>query len=290
MKTDYNKFTNPIFEKAVRAIDSGNLANLNELLTNHPQLANQQAWFAGGGYFEHPYLLYFVADNPVRNNRLPENITDIIKLLIDEVNLHAEDPKAQFQYTLGLVASGKVAKESGKQEIMMDLLLDAGATADEVAVALINSNINAARHLIRRGATFSLLAAVCFDDSDSARKFAKLSSKEELLTALTAAAFYGKSEMVRLLMEFDTLINGFPINGFHTHATPLHQAVSAGSLECVRLLVDAGASLTEGDKIHKGTPVNWATFMKSEAGDEVKQASYLEIEQYLLSRLKTLHS
>src|ERR1700760_3880959 len=85
MHVDFETFTNPFFEKAVRAIEDGSIAALNKILANHPDLMNHQAYFPGAGYFERPYLLYFIADNPIRRNRLPENVLDILHLLIKHV-------------------------------------------------------------------------------------------------------------------------------------------------------------------------------------------------------------
>jgi peptide-methionine (S)-S-oxide reductase len=42
------------------------------------------------------------------------------------------------------------------------------------------------------------------------------------------------------------------------HSTPLHQAVSSGSLAAVQVLVEAGADLTTRDRIYDGTPLGWA--------------------------------
>ena len=43
-------------------------------------------------------------------------------------------------------------------------------------------------------------------------------------------------------------------------ATPLHHAVSAGSLDAVRVLVESGARLDTRDTAYGGTPLGWAEY------------------------------
>ena len=47
-------------------------------------------------------------------------------------------------------------------------------------------------------------------------------------------------------------------DGFHSHSTPLHQAICAGHAEVVQLLVKRGARLDIRDTIYQGTPLGWA--------------------------------
>lgn len=77
--------------------------------------------------------------------------------------------------------------------------------------------------------------------------------------------------------------NGYPSegSGFHSHATPLHQAVWAGSLETVKLLVKAGADLHATDKIYGGTALGWAEYAPTEGGDEATLIKYAKIAEYL---------
>jgi len=97
---------------------------------------------------------------------------------------------------------------------------------------------------------------------------AKNATGDEKLVALTVAAFYGNVKMLSFLLGTGVNPNGYPTNnsGFHQHATPLHQAVSSGSLECVELLVGAGASLDARDKVYDGTPMDWAEYLQREEG------------------------
>ncbi|MEZ5287332.1 MAG: ankyrin repeat domain-containing protein [Vicinamibacterales bacterium] len=46
--------------------------------------------------------------------------------------------------------------------------------------------------------------------------------------------------------------------GHHQHSTPLHQAVAAGHIDVVRLLVERGARIDLEDTVYHATPLAWA--------------------------------
>src|SRR5688572_15297197 len=82
-----------LFQKVVSAIDAGNITVLEQLLAAHPELVRERlevpgAWLrekVGGaldGFFQRPYLLWFVAEDPVRNGKLPRNIAQIASTII----------------------------------------------------------------------------------------------------------------------------------------------------------------------------------------------------------------
>jgi peptide-methionine (S)-S-oxide reductase len=108
----------------------------------------------------------------------------------------------------------------------------------------------------------------------------------ELLIALTMAAFYGKPGMITYLLGIGANPNGYPENnaGFHSHATPLHQAVASGSLETVKLLAEAGAKLNATDKIYNGTPLEWAMHMEADESADDRKQKFREIAGYLKER------
>ena len=99
-----------------------------------------------------------------------------------------------------------------------------------------------------------------------------------------AAAFYGKAEMIRLLIEAGVDVNAYISQGFHAHASSLHQAVYSGSLKAVKELVAAGASLDATDRVYHGTPLGWAEYMPSEQKQESEKQKYHEIAAFLRAR------
>ncbi|MCC8426701.1 ankyrin repeat domain-containing protein [Mucilaginibacter sp. UR6-11] len=274
-----------IVQQAITAIDSGKTAELMELIDLHPDLVVDRLQNNDDGYFKNPYLLWFVADNPIRTDQLRHNILDVTRSLLQVAKNKAPDTyKYQVDYTLSLVASGRVPRDCGVQIAMIDLLIDAGASPNAAMVALANGNLDAAQHLVDRGDNLTLAIAVCLEGKDDINHLAALASEDEKLTALATAAFYGKANMVRRLLETGVNPNGFPKDnsGFHSHATPLHQAVSSGSLDTVKLLVEAGASLYAADKIYNGTPQGWAAYLQSDdSNDESGKRNFGLIKKFL---------
>jgi len=274
------------FIQALAAIDSGNATALVDLIGQYHELVRERIHNHEQGYFMDPYLLWFVADNPIRVGKLHDNILEIAGVLVQAVKREAPDSyQYQVDYALALVASGRIPRECGVQIALIDLLIDAGASPDAVMSAVTHSNLEAAAHLIDRGGEVNLASAVCLERADDINALAKTATRDDKITALAAAAFYGKEYMVKAILDMNADPNGFPPagSGFHVHATPLHQAVSAESLACVKLLVEAGARLDVPDKIHSGTPLGWASYLRREAGDPAKAAALAGIESYLQS-------
>ncbi|MBS1503210.1 MAG: ankyrin repeat domain-containing protein [Bacteroidetes bacterium] len=274
----------PLFRHAVEAIDTGDLALLKGLVTQHSLLITESVDSPTGDYFDNPYLLWFVADNPIRNGQLPENIVEITTMLTEAVKQHApETAQMQLDYALGLVVTGSTPRESGRQLEMMDALINAGAKPGGGESALANGNTGAAEYLISRGGKLSLGVAVGLEQMDDVQRLLPLADAAEKLTALTVAAFYGKPGLVTRLLEAGAEPNGYPekSGGFHSHATPLHQAVSSGSAKCVKLLVEAGGDTNAKDIIYNGTPLEWAEHLQREAADNAMKNEYGAITKYL---------
>ena len=283
--------TDPVFREAVKAIDTGNTSVLKDLLEKNPRLLHEPLDTPNErGYFNQPYLLWFIADNPIRNDKLPANIIEVTRLIIDK--LKQETPaniQHQLNYTLGLVATGRIPRECGVQIGLIDLLIDSGAQTGSVLGALAHGNIDAAKHLINKGGKLDLAAAVCLDRTNDITRLASEATIGEKQIALTAAAFYGKADMIAYLLNLGANPDAYLENadGFHSHATALHQAVYSGSLESVKLLVGAGANLDLTDKIYGGTPLGWAMHMQTEDGyDKEAKKRFKDIEDYLLQKEK----
>jgi hypothetical protein len=178
-----------LFREAVAAIDAGDVTTLVRLLAANPRLVRDRldspgAWLrdkAGGAlddFFKQPYLLWFVAEDPVRNGKLPKNIAK----------------EKQFGFIL--------------------------------------------------------------------------------------AALNGKAEALKRMIDLGVELNA-PSENLYSHATALHHAMCSGSLEAVKVLVEAGAELGAKDTAWGGTPLDWVEYYIREAkGDDAGKA-YPEIAAYL---------
>jgi peptide-methionine (S)-S-oxide reductase len=263
-----------LFRSAVSAIDAGDVAELERLLAAHPRLVRDRLqapgeWLrakVGGaldGFFRQPYLLWFVAEDPVRNGKLPRNIADLTRTIIRMAEREGVDSlREQLDYALCLVSWSWIARECGVQIELIDVLADAGASLDgNPENALVNGNFDAARHLVARGARLTLATALCLDRWDDARSLAQSATAGDKQFALILAALKGKAEALRLLIRVGVDVNAF-CPDLYSHATALHHAVYSGSLDAVNVLVEAGADLGITDKVHKGTPLDWAEYGK----------------------------
>lgn len=286
-----SEITDIPFREAVEAIDSGNVSALQQLLAADASLAVRRLDKPEQGYFAHPYLLWFVADNPIRHEKLPPNIVDVAEVIIGALK-KSGDGNYSFivGYTMGLVCTGRIPKECKVQIPLMELLVENGAAVKGSVLGSIGQhNFEAARWLLDKGAKYDLATAVGLDDVEGARRLAKDATPSELYVALVVAAFFGKAGMIALLIAAGADVNGSgskeDFGGFHSHASALHQAVYSGSLESVRLLVEAGASLTATDRAYQGTPLGWSMYMQEEEADgEEEKKKFAEIERYLRNR------
>lgn len=255
---------NPLFREAVSAIDAGNVSALERLLSRHPELVRDRLddGEEGEEYFRRPYLLWFVAENPIRTGKLPQNIVQVTRTIMEAAERQGSLGE-QIDYALALVCSGRVTRESGIQGELIDVLCDAGADPNGALVpALAHGELAAAERLLGRGAELTLLAAVCMGRADDVARFAPVASAEELQSAFAGAALYGRAQTLALLIDLGVDLNAYSPAGFHPHATALHHAVDSGSLDAVKVLVEAGADLGTRDGIHEGTPLDWAKYLQ----------------------------
>ena len=264
---------NALFQRAVSAIDAGDVDALDRLLVDHPALVRDRledpgAWLrdtvkgALDGFFKAPYLLWFVAEDPVRNGNLPTNIADVARVIVNAaVRERVESLQAQLDYALNLVSWSWIARDCGVQIALIDVLIDAGARLDgNPENALVNGNFAAAEHLVGRGASLTLATALCLGRWDDARRLAQGAMARERQFALILTALKGKAEAVQRLIELGVDVNASSPD-LYSHATALHHAVSSGVIDAVRVLVESGADLAARDTAHHGTPLGWAEYM-----------------------------
>ena len=262
----HERIEDPTFRRAVELIDAGDVAGLRAHLKGHPGLSRKKVVFEGGNYFRNPTMVEFVAENPVRHGKLPGNILEITKAILD-----AGVEQSSLNETLMLVATGRVTRECGVQVPLIDLLCDSGADPDSpVEVAAVLFEMKAVAALLARGARVTLPLAAALGRSEDARRSLPNADPQKRHLALALASQNGHLEIVRLLLDAGEDPNRFNPVGGHSHSTPLHQAAGNGHLEVVKLLVERGANLGVKDILFGGTPAGWADY-----------AGKKEVEAYL---------
>jgi peptide-methionine (S)-S-oxide reductase len=282
-----------LFREALSALDAGDVTRLERLLAEHPRLVRDRlgspgAWLRdkiGGaldGFFRQPYLLWFVAEDPVRNDKLPRNVAQVASTIIQAAQREGvASLQEQLDYALRLVAWSWVARQAGVQIELIDVLIDAGASPEGVPDdALVNSNFSAAERLLERGAELTLSTALCLGRWDDVTRLAQTATARQKQMGLVLAALKGKAEAVARLIAVGVDLNA-PSPDLYAHATPLHHAVCSGSLDAVKVLVEAGALLGTRDKAENATPLGWAEYYRSEKKGEDKEKRYAEIAYYL---------
>jgi peptide-methionine (S)-S-oxide reductase len=284
-----------LFREAVAAIDAGDVASLRRLLEEHRDLAGARLEAAGpwlrdrigtalDAFFARPYLLWFVAEDPVLNDRLPTNIVDVIAAIVAAVRRDAPGSlQEQLDSTLPLVCWSGVAARCGVQLAMIDALIDAGAApAENAHNALVNGHIAAAERLVARGGDLTLATALCIGRLDDVPRLAVAASPLERQFAFVLAALNGRADAVAWMARHGIPINE-PSQDLYAHGTPLHHAVCSGSLDTVKVLVEAGADLTRLDTAWSGTPLDWAKH-SVEGSTSERRDRYAAIAAYLSDR------
>jgi hypothetical protein len=252
----HERIKDPIFRRGVDLIDAGNVVALYQLLQEHPDLPRRRVSFEGGNYFRNPSLLEFIAENPIRRGKLPSNIVEVARVLLDA---GVED--TAIDDTLALVVTGRIVRECGYQVALIDLLCDYGADPSSslpLAFKAGREAHEAFNALLRRGAmmSFSLLPAL--NQLSKIRELLPKATSAERHLALALAVQYGRVEIVRTLLDAGEDPNRYNPVGCHSHSTPLHQAIAAGHLDVIRLLLDRGANPNLKDILWHATPLDWA--------------------------------
>jgi len=282
-----------LFREALAAIDAGDLAALERLLALHPRLALERLespgeWLRGqigpplDGFFARPYLLWFLTEDAVRTGRLATNVASLAGAIIRAARRDGgDDLQELLDTTLHFAVCSPIGREDGRQLELVDALVDEGASLGGSPVqALICHNRAAAEHLLRRGAELTLPAAACLERWDDVARLGPVADAATKQMALALAALNGCADGLARLLGLGVDVNDFS-TGFYTHGTPLHHAVWSGSLDAVKVLVDAGARLDTRDRAFDGTPLGWAEYAQGLPERAERRPQFAAIAAYL---------
>lgn len=260
------------FESAVEAVISGDEADLNELLQQHPDLVRARSTrVTPHDPPQHKAtLLHYLAANGVEEHRQrsPQNAVQIARMLLRAGSKPdaLADMYGGQQTTMSMLVSSCPPAQAGVQVGLVNVLADFGASVEAcgtggspLMTALAFGHPRVAEALVRRGARVDTLAcAAGLGRLDDARRMLKDANSQDRHRALALGAQLGHAEIVRMLLAAGEDPNRYNPEGNHGHSTPLHQAVASGHENVVRLLVERGARLDIKDAIWEGTPLGWA--------------------------------
>ncbi len=256
------------FETAAEAVIAGDVRALRSLLREDPELVN-----ARSRRRHHATLLHYVAANGVEGVRqkTPANAVEVAKLLLDA----GADPDAlavmydNLCTTMSmLVSSGHPAK-AGLQAELAETLLDYGAAhsgpgsawQSTLMTALAFGYVATAERLAKRGAPLDdLPAAAGLGRVEETIRLLPTSDSLSRQVALALASRHGHADVVNVLLDAGEDPNRYNPDGFHSHSTPLHEAIASDRPAVVRLLLDRGARTDIKDTIYNGTALDWAIY------------------------------
>jgi ankyrin repeat protein len=280
----------PRFHDAVRAIDSGNLAELDAFIATHPELVRARTNLEPPyGYFTGATLLHHVAWNPGRSAPVPANVVTVARLLLDRgAEVDAVTLGRNGGTTMGLVVTSRMASEANVSGPLMELLIERGATLELTSSSsvipdwgdmnvldapLANHAPRAAEKLIALGAKPDVCAAAALGDMALLERFfgkdgrlierprrrgKVMSERDAIGLALLFAYVNRRPNAVDFLLEKDGNWNMTGVN----NGAALHRAAWAGDLAMVKRLVAKGADVSNRDNPFNSTPLSWAQHNK----------------------------
>lgn len=270
------------FENAADLVVEGELDDLASLLTAFPDLVQARSTRR-----HHATLLHYLGANGVEHwrQKTPPNAVEIAKLLLDrgaEVDSLADMYDCKCT-TMSMLVSSCHPASAGLQVPLLETLLDYGAAFDgpgtkwnsAILTALTFGYLPAAQALYARGAKIeSVFVAAGLGLVEKTRALFPAANELNRQKALALAAQLGQKEVVAFLLAQGENPNRFNPEGMHSHSTPLHQAVCAGHLEVVQLLIAHGADPQIRDTLYQSAALEWA-----------EHCNQPEIAAYLRERL-----
>jgi peptide-methionine (S)-S-oxide reductase len=254
----------PVFKSAVKAIHAGDLATLESILRDHPNLVHQRAMEPDcypPSYFSNPKLLWFIANNPTLMETMPTNIVEIGKSIID-----AGATMDDINGTLELVMTSSKAREQSLQIPLMKLLLSRGAKPGDLLAVLAHWELEPVKVLLESGVPMTATIAAALGRNDELLKVLRDANAATTQTAFGIAVINRQHAAARLCLEAGADVNAFlPV---HSHSLPIHQAAVNDDVEMLQLLVEYGTRLDVRDTLWNATPLDWAIHTGKQAAEK----------------------
>jgi ankyrin repeat protein len=274
------------FESAADAVITGDVAMLQRLLRENPELIRQRSTRA-----HQSTLLHYVSANGVEDFRqkTPSNAVEVTKILLKagaEVDAENADPGT----TLGLVATSVHPTRAGVQIALLELLLKAGASPNglpggwnPLIAALHNGRGDAAKFLAEHGARLDLEGAAGVGQLEAVKTFFNTNgvkppaTKSQMEDGFLWACEYGRYGVVEFLLQ-----KGIDV-ATKRGCTGLHWASYGGHLDIVKLLLERNAPIDVKDEPFNGTPLGWALYAWGNPPPEEKNCRYYEVVGLLVA-------
>ncbi|MEK6288016.1 MAG: ankyrin repeat domain-containing protein [Acidobacteriota bacterium] len=267
------------FEAAVDAVVSGDVATLERLLHENPELIRARSAREHGAT-----LLHYVAANGVEDFRqkTPKNAVEIAETLLkagaevdadlaygSSLSVRTRYPERVGSTTLGLVATSIHPAHAGVQIALMESLLDAGAALDGIRGGwgfvngcLANGRPEAAHFLARRGARLDLESAAGVGRLDIVQSFFNedgslkpTATKAQMESGFMWACEYGHTRVAEFLLDINQ--GGLDVGTKAHGMTGLHWAMVGGRLDTIKFLLERKAPL-ESENNYGGTVLGCA--------------------------------
>jgi ankyrin repeat protein len=281
------------FESAVDAVVTGDVATLESLLRETPELVRERST-----RLHHSTLLHYVGANGVENYRQKpsKNAVKIAEVLLQAgADVNSEADIYGGSDTLGLAATSVFPALAGVQEALIDILLEHGANLrDErlVNACLANGRGQAAEYLAKRGAPLHLEGAAGVGRLDLLKPFfnedgtlKKNATQKQMEYGFAWACEYGRTDVVDFLLQ-----KGLRVDAMPHGETGLHWAALTGRVDIVKRLLERKAPLDVKDKRHGGTPWDWALHAWNNPPLGAQQDRYYEVVALLASAGTTVNS
>jgi|SRR5580658_1047832 ankyrin repeat protein len=242
------------FELAADAIVSGDLATLQRLLRQNPELIRAHSAREHGAT-----LLHYVSANGLEGYRqkTPKNIVQIAETLLEsgaEVDARA-GVYGGGSTALSLAATSLHPLRAGVQKALLGILLDYGAAFESaqrahplIIACLANGHHGAAVFLASRGASLDLEGAAGVGRLDVVKSFFHLdgglklpANPNQLQRGFLWACEFGRNDVVEFLLDKGADLRAQADTG----QSGLHWAVVGGHLLTIELLLKRDAPLEE---------------------------------------------